>query len=187
MIADTEKIAVIATRLPYIDRRSLSEAWFSALHLASDGPPQRQATPRRGVAEAQRPAGRRLGSDNSPRGEAAQAQRFAKETGGPRSSRTQAPNAALPPSPSRGGSVPEAVAVARSYPPFRTSLTFGVHGERVALSLRREGSTLHVVAVCRPEVEAIVRRALACVDLYLRVRGESVRASVSTVSPAGAA
>jgi hypothetical protein len=66
-------------------------------------------------------------------------------------------------------------------------LTFGVHGERVALSLRREGSTLHVVAVCRPEVEGIVRRALACVDLYLRVRGESVRASVSTVSPAGAA
>jgi hypothetical protein len=185
MIADTEKIAVIATRLPYIDRRSLSEAWFSALHLASDGPPP-QTGPRRGNAEAERFNARRLESHDGPAEHPPEAQPAGKDTVA-RSSRSQAPNAPLPPSPARRGAVAEAGTVARSYPPFRTSLTFGVHGERVALSLRREGSTLHVVAVCRPEVEGVVRRALACVDLYLRVRGESVRASVSAVSPAGAA
>src|ERR1700686_5193165 len=32
-------IAVIRARLPYVDRRALSEAWFSALHLAREGEP----------------------------------------------------------------------------------------------------------------------------------------------------
>src|ERR1700726_4781449 len=32
-------IAVIQARLPYVDRRSLSEAWFSALHLARSRDP----------------------------------------------------------------------------------------------------------------------------------------------------
>ena len=32
----TRNIGVIRLRLPYIDSRSLSQAWFSALHLASD-------------------------------------------------------------------------------------------------------------------------------------------------------
>jgi hypothetical protein len=70
---------------------------------------------------------------------------------------------------------------ARSYAPFRTSLTFGVEGERVALLLRREGGTLHVVALCRPEIAELVRRALASADLHLRARGEAIRGSVKTV------
>src|SRR5580700_7978450 len=108
MIADTEKIAVIATRLPYIDRRSLSEAWFSALHLASDGPSPLPES-RRGIAEAQRLRARRPGSHDAPAGHTPEAQPARQETVA-RASRSQAPNAAPAPSPSRRGAVAEAAA-----------------------------------------------------------------------------
>ncbi len=68
----------------------------------------------------------------------------------------------------------------RSYPPRRTSLTVGLGRERVQLVLRREGAVLHVIAVCRPEVAALVRRALASADAYVRSSGDSLRASVQT-------
>jgi NAD(P)-dependent dehydrogenase (short-subunit alcohol dehydrogenase family) len=69
---------------------------------------------------------------------------------------------------------------ARSYPPRRTSLTVGIGRERVQLVLRREGAVLHVIAVCRPEVAALVRRALASADAYVRGSGDTLRASVQT-------
>jgi hypothetical protein len=69
----------------------------------------------------------------------------------------------------------------RSYPPRRTSLTVGLGRERVQLVLRREGAVLHVIAVCRPEVAALVRRALAAADAYVRGSGDTLRASVQTV------
>jgi len=68
----------------------------------------------------------------------------------------------------------------RSYPPRRTSLTVGLGRERVQLVLRREGAVLHVIAVCRPEVAALVRRALASADAYVRGNGDTLRASVQT-------
>ena len=181
MIADTEKIAVIATRLPYIDRRSLSEAWFSALHLASDGPPAHKPPERRGAAQARTKAAPPPASAAASPEERVTAGR-SRNGADSREARLMSPSAAMQPRLARAGATREAFSQSRSYAPFRTSLTFGVHGERVALSLRREGATLHVIAVCRPDVEGIVRRALACVDLYLRVRGESVRASVKTVA-----
>jgi hypothetical protein len=67
---------------------------------------------------------------------------------------------------------------ARTHPPLRTVLTLGVAGERVALLLRREGATLHVVAVCRPAVENAVRHALTLAAAHVRGGGDSLRASV---------
>jgi hypothetical protein len=91
------------------------------------------------------------------------------------------------PQPARLAKERDAFARARSYDGYRTSLTFGVGGERVALVLRREGATLHVVALCRPAVADIVRRALARADHELRAHGESIRASVTALAPGDAA
>jgi len=182
MTASTDKIAVITTRLPYIDRRSLSQAWFSALHLASDGPvaaaPKPRATDRAPDPGAHHSASSPAAAPDAARAAhsrvsiAARGERCIADPPARSGVRSTAKSRAA--EPRSAGTMP-----------FRTSLTFGVHGERVALSLRREGGTLHVVAVCRPEIEGIVRRALACADLYLRVGGESVRASVTTVAREG--
>jgi hypothetical protein len=181
--SESRSIAVITARMPYIDRRSLSEAWFSALHLASDGPVSPKPPERRG-AELVQPEDRVAGA-------ARNAARQAPErvaAGAPATSRSLRANAepALPALPNaRRARSAAAFARARSYAPFRTSLTLGIEGERVALLLRREGATLHVVALCRPAVSDLVRRALGCADLHLRARGESVCSRVET-SPNGA-
>jgi hypothetical protein len=186
MSDDNAKISVIATRLPFIDRRALSEAWFSALHLASDGSVSPKPVDRRSATQ---------GSTATPLRNGRPFESGAPVSTPPRpvaGGRTGA-SAGAPPAgdllrASRGRAIREnAFARARSYDGFRTSLTFGVEGERVALVLRREGATLHVVAVCRPAVADIVRRALANADLQLRARGESIRASVSTLPPGDAA
>jgi hypothetical protein len=186
MSDDNAKISVIATRLPFTDRRALSEAWFSALHLASDGPPSAKAVDRRGVPQdASGTMVRNAKSSGSPA--------YPSIPQGPVRSRhadvneaVRSPDASLRASSGRARGE-AAFARARSYESFRTSLTFGVDGERVALVLRREGATLHVVAVCRAAVADIVRRALASADQQLRARGESIRGSVSTVPPGDAA
>ena len=180
----TEKIAsnpltVIATRLPYIDRRSLSQAWYSALHIASDGPLAANASDRRGTAataiatspKATAPSARALDAAASPRARATprEASGAGAEIATRRSLDARVAAAAR-----------ASFARARSYPPFASTLTLDVANERVQLVLRRDGATLHVVAICRPEIAEIVRRALASADLHLRVRGESVRSSVET-------
>jgi hypothetical protein len=176
--AEGRSIAVIATRMPYIDRRSLSEAWFSALHLASDGAASPISRERRGGETAQSCT---LSADmvHEASGRASQPPGVVSSAVS-RVPRSHAePCLQTIPNARRGRS--EAVfARARSYAPFRTALTLGVDGERVALLLRREGATLHVVALCRPAVADLVRRALACADLHLRARGEVVTSRVET-------
>jgi hypothetical protein len=165
-IADNRSGAVVRTRLPYTDRRSLSQAWFSALHLADAGVersiPSRRASNRNSAAAApvRRPAAtaRAVASNRLD----PQIDLAARRT----RSREAVKRAEL------------AFDAARSYPPFRTSLTVGVDGARIKLLLRRAGPTLHVIALCAPAHVDLVRRALARADAHLRCGGESVRASV---------
>jgi len=172
-------LSVIATRLPYIDDRSLSQAWRSALHVASDGPAssarleRRVSAEYRGAAQATSPqtAGsvasgsarvRAMNVANATRASAAGAELATRRVFDARTA----------------AAARSAFARARSYPPFRSTLTLDVANERVHLLLRRDGPTLHVVAVCRPEVAETVRRALGAADAHLRLRGEAVRSSV---------
>ena len=48
----SDGVAVIATQVAQTDRRALSEAWYSALHLAHDAPSARTAKSPRIVADA---------------------------------------------------------------------------------------------------------------------------------------
>ena len=176
---DNRSIAVLRTRLPYTDRRSLSQAWFSALHLAQIGParglPARRASDPSFVAPGLRnasvPTVAQRPGPLTARSAAPKPERAALRDAAPgctRDVRLRSKEKA-------------AFEQARSYPPFSTSLTIGVDGARIKLLVRREGSTLHVVALCAPQNADLVRRALACADTYLRGNGESVRASVRTL------
>jgi hypothetical protein len=174
--------AVIATRMPYIDRRALSQAWFSALHVASDGRPRATLERRRADARFASVSARVIPpatGEARPQPGAPQAW-TGVERRRPRvcgeavrgEVATRATLRAVRPDVSSG---------ARDNGSFRTSLAFGLDGARVQLLLRREGATLHVVALCPPGVEGLVRRALACADAHLRLRGEEMRASVRTL------
>ncbi len=182
--SESRGIAVIATRMPYIDRRSLSEAWFSALHLASDGAPSPRPAERRAAESASAARPMRMLPD-AARASAHRAAVVATQATSARTARGVAEPASRPLDAARRPRAEAAFARARSYAPFRTSLTLGVEGERVALLLRREGATLHVVALCRPAIADLVRRALGCADLHLRARGETVCSRVETL-PDGA-
>lgn len=169
-------IAVVETRLPYIDRRALSQAWFSALHLTADrcagaransAPEQRREpqlsrariaahTARSAAMQAPaRPASGRAAASRS-----AAAQRMETQT--------------------RGLKMRLRPPYARSYPPARAAFTIGVDGARVALLIRREGGTLHVVALCSARHVELVRRALAGAAAALGASGDTVRAAVRT-------
>lgn len=169
--------AVLRTRLPYIDRRALSQAWYGAMHAASDAP---QPTPARRRTDNATGAARsdRRPAVSLPHGRAVSG--LSRERLAVSDRRTIAYAEFARTLFDRTALAARATAHerARSYPPFRTSLTLGIEGERVQLMLRREGTTLHVVAVCTRANAALVRRALACADAHLRARGENVRASV---------
>ena len=177
------KIAVIETRLPYTDRRALSEAWFSALHLAHDTPSEPGASSH---AKAARDTAADRAETHGERKPAPGAvPRRERAAGADRAAR-RAAFAGLD-MPSRRATDTRAAGTARgefdrarSYPPFRTSLTLeGANGTRVHLIVRRVGPTLHVVALCPPAVEHLVRRALASADLHFRARGERLHVDVN--------
>jgi hypothetical protein len=176
------KIAVIETRLPYTDRRALSEAWFSALHLAHDFPAQSASAQRPGAIFGRDPQTR---SVSFARVAEQNVQRRAVENAFDPSCRRRVRAEGETPlrrlSDARPGTARRAAFErARSYAPFRTSITIaGANGTRVHLIVRRVGPTLHVVALCPPAVEAIVRRALASADLHFRARGERVAVDVN--------
>ncbi|MBC5801535.1 MAG: hypothetical protein GIX03_00665, partial [Candidatus Eremiobacteraeota bacterium] len=150
-------IAVVKMRLPYTDRRSLSQAWFSALHLAEERPRSGCCSGRPGPPlQPERPPTVQRGTSAAPRsGEAA--------NGGRDGSVVRRAFVAGSEAVQQRGRVERArVAVrasferSRSYPPFQSSLTVGVGGARVQLVLRRDGETLHVVALCAPRNAELV-------------------------------
>lgn len=182
-------LAVLRTRLPYVDRRSLSEAWFSALHLAASGPVATGSAGEVAVAcepgpipAAVLPAG--VPCLPGPAVTTAAARRSSL------AGRLAASAAREPGRPLERRSEPKACVDAEPPAPKRFvragSLTLGAGGSRVQLVLRREGAVLHVVALCRRDSVALVGRALASAGLHVRSygAGESVRATVCALDAA---
>ena len=175
-MSTTDKVAVIKARLPYIDRRALSEAWYSALHVAGSGGlrvPARRASdaacderPETLAAEALEPrGGAETAATRARAGRPASQTKAAGESTALVRARRQS-----------AGSL--AFQRARSYPPFNATLTLGLDGARVQILLRRDGPALRVIALCSERHVELVRRALACADRYLRERGEVVVSDV---------
>jgi hypothetical protein len=172
--ATTDKIAVLKTQLPYIDRRSLSEAWFNAFHLAGGAPgtpvhpatpqPLAHATPFAAATRREEPS-----ADAQASGTRAAYTR--------RSSDVRAQESATPSARRRArlaaAQEPAAPAPAKSSPVHAT-FTLTVGDARVAIHVRHEDGKLRVIALCSERHVEIVQRVLAKTALAMRARGASI-------------
>jgi hypothetical protein len=181
-------VGIVRARLPYVDRRALSQAWFSALglrerELAAAGPnaasgaspnvaghgpgPLVFARPMRaGVAMARGLRARQNAKTVPPAADCAakRADASTKRTPPPASART-----------------------AVRYPPVHAAFRLELDGGRVHVIVRREGAVLHVVALCSARHVESVRRALGLAAEHLRLRGEALSAEVRAFGAGGAA
>lgn len=170
-VNEPSPIAVIETRLPYLDRRALSQAWFDALHLAREREPRVSLPVRRendipACSPARKtdpicepadmtPVQSRIPLRGAARGDAEAAPELRRPGAAKMRLRTVERR------------------VRQSEPPRVANLTLAINGARVQLSVRRESGRTRVIAVCAAQHVEQVRRALAGLDLALRVRGET--------------
>jgi hypothetical protein len=167
-------IAVIPARLPYLDRRALSEAWYSALRLAR--------TSGEGAAEPRAPldAGHAARLRTAREGEP-KAPRPGTPGAGCRHRAPQAPAAAA------GGravahrtfaTAPAARRARAGAPSAHAHVTLTLDGARVRIVARRDGARTQLIALCSVEHVETVRRALDMLERSLRLRGERLDAEI---------
>ncbi len=176
----TTGVAVVATQFAGTDRRALSQAWYSALHLAERLPPARVAacapTVSRGVRERVQRGGRaNHAPQGSPTGGARGAcdalrKAVARHVGEAPAAERRAPKTELPPGPER--------TPARRLP-RGAPLPFAVQGRSrsVHVIVHSCAGRTRIVAACAPPLRERVERALAHARFALA--GHGVRAEVA--------
>jgi len=174
MQTTTGGVAVVTTTLAQTDRRALSQAWYSALHLAETAKPH-TGTSARGPSPAERNdarvasphpiAGPRVSSD---------ACRVVRRFAAPRAPGI-APERRLPPG-GLGRRIAKLVARPALAPDAARAQTVSVRGARVHVIVRTQGNATRIVALCPPPLEARVARALAQARFALATRGVRVEA-----------
>ena len=174
----TTGVAVVAARLADTDRRALSQAWYSALHVA-ERPPAAGRAPRRSPCGA-RPNGSHVahGPNDPPQRRsadgAARARDAARNAGarhdGSVDAERRLPKTELARRIERG---------LTRRPPRGAAASFAVHGAggRVHVIVRSDGALTRVVAVCAPPLRERVERALA--QARFALAGCAVRAEVA--------
>jgi hypothetical protein len=163
-------VAVVATHLAGTDRRALSQAWYSALHLA-ERPPAAMHAP--SAAESFRAA------PSGTRNPSAAARQLANDTA--REARRTARGATVRHDPHAAGAerrIPKTElarrierALTRRLPHTAASFAVRGGGGRVALIVRTDGAFTRIVAVCAPPLRERVERALAQARFALAARG----------------
>ena len=167
-------VAVVATHLAALDRRALSQAWYSALHLAERTVPARRnvATPPSLGTPAKTPAaacrgeaghGAPVATSRAVR-EPRSAPRSARSDGHPTGAERRAPRSELARRIERG------VARRRA---MDGNAAFAVRAgdARVHIVVRCSGARTRIVAVCSPPLRERVERALAQARFALAGRG----------------
>jgi hypothetical protein len=172
--AEVSQLAVIKTRLPYVDQRALSQAWFSALHLATSVP-ELAPSPRVVVA---------LGAGAFPLCAPLPARSLRAASAPP----TAQLGRAAPGRPTVAGALQDARLRARTASLARApkaepratqfAVTASLQHARVRLAMRQDGRRLHVIAVCSARHAPAVRRALALAAIALQMHGVAAAASV---------
>jgi len=170
MIAYTQRIAfdVLTAPLAAVDRRTLSQAWYSALHLAHrpDAPPAAQATT---VPHDGRPAGQAREVRATSHGLRAvraevPAKGAARRTGIPLAVERRTPRSALSRRIER--------ATLRALPREGTnSCVVRAESGRIALLVRVRGDRVELIAICAAHARAAVARALEEARYALARRG----------------
>jgi hypothetical protein len=174
----TDGVAVLATHIAHTDRRALSQAWFSALHLAERTPPApRSRAPRAALASG---GAARAGRDphaaapRRPPTGAPGLRGTERDTGARTGAMTGGADRRAPKS-----DLARRIERGLRHAPARGATAFTVRGAggRVQLVVRGDGARTRVVAVCAPPLRERVERALAHARFALAGRG--VRAEVA--------
>jgi len=177
MQTTTGGVAVVTTTLARTDRRALSQAWYSALHLAQAAPPRARTAAHAAPATG---SGAMRGEQTRP------AAPVRASAPAPRIARPSAP--AIP-SPgiaaerrAQPGALGRRIASVVARPPARAdgarAATVCVRGARVHVIVRTLGSATRIVALCPAPLEARVARALAQARFALAAQGVRVEAGV---------
>jgi hypothetical protein len=168
----SDGVAVIATQIAQTDRRALSEAWYSALHLAHAAPPPRAAAAQR-VATDARPAALARVASAPAHGERVPAALPAKARHDANVRSAAVPERRRPVSETarRIERAVERLSVRRPVP---AAHTLDVAGGRVRLLVHHDGQALRVVALCSSPLRDVVERALASARFALAGTGVRV-------------
>jgi hypothetical protein len=177
MLADmttaTRSVAVVATRLPNIDRRALSQAWYSALHVAQ--PAARGATthpstptlPAGTVRRPARPDAGRIANVGGAPGRTAPLTRLAPSGPLVVERRVAAGELAC--------RIERAIARQIAKAPVRSAAVAIEAGSgRVHLLVQTDGITTRIVALCAPHLRERVDRALAQARFALAASGTRI-------------
>jgi hypothetical protein len=166
---------IISAPIAALDRRALSQAWYSALHLASGAyhdasPEATQALPSRARARAAAPAM-----------DASRATKARVAT--PAKPPSQAPAPVVAHGDRRAARSPLARKLERAFlhpaqQVRRASFSVDSSGARVHVVLQSCGSGFRLVAVCSPHVRGRVARALEEVRYALASRGIGLHAQI---------
>lgn len=174
MTTASDGVAVIATQVAQTDRRALSEAWYSALHLAQGGAPRRAAPARSAPATAPLPA---TAHGAAPHGRRPLAPaRFAAHRDAGATSRADAGPERRRPAGEVAQRIERAVAALSARRPVPAAHTLDVAGGRVRLLVHSDGRTTRIVALCSRPLREQVERALASARFTLAAAGMTVGA-----------
>jgi hypothetical protein len=168
----SDGVAVIATQIARTDRRALSEAWYSALHLAHDASPARSATAQRVVADA-RPAALARVAPAQVRGERLAAPLPARARHDANAGGAVVPERRRPVN-ENARRIERAVERLSARRPVPAAHTLDVAGGRVRLLVHHDAKGLRIVALCSSPLREVVERALASARFALAGTGARV-------------
>jgi len=171
MMTQTGGVSVVAANVAQTDRRALSQAWYSALHVPEHDAPHAAPSTRRDAASAFSDAVAAHGADTGRRSTlpAASARQHAGRAGtighpperrAPKTELARRIERAVEHHPRRRNSA--------------VSVSVKTSGGRVQLLVRSDGAVTRVVALCAPPLKERVERALAQARFALAAGGARI-------------
>lgn len=164
----TPGVAILATQLAATDRRSLSQAWYDALHVVThDTRSAAEIAPHRDART--RTARNAVVSSRAERGRAGEMVTRAARAPGERQARGVAPDRRAPKS-ELARRIERVLARSRTQ---TIPSSFAIHAAdgRVQILVRGDGERTRIVALCAPTLRERVDRALAQARFALAGRG----------------
>jgi hypothetical protein len=170
MMTHELEVSIVAAPLEAIDRRVLSQAWYSALHLAASAPPARNhTTVQRGSVAMRPPVCGRAPSRTSDAATPHFGQRCTVRSIRRAEYVSDAPQPRRPPQSRLAARIERTFADTSL--PRRATFSLGRGNARVHVVLQTTPTRTMLIALCRPELRADVGRALAQARAGLSARG----------------
>jgi hypothetical protein len=176
MMTHQLEVSILAAPLAAMDRRVLSQAWYSALRLAPRAQKMSEVRARILTPPAARiPSGSR-GTSETTRGSQGQRRHAQALLGKPGAGGDNEPTSV---SRERKQRSPLAERIERAFSdprcyPKRITFSMGRGGARVHIILQIKGEQTTLLALCRPELRGVVGPALERARLALAARGIGV-------------